>query len=140
MSYKNKLWWNMKGIRQRKYIGGILTTKANLKYTIASWKARGYSILREISAMLKDVPMWNQRTQIELELQKKIPQNTESYYWLTIKRSSWNTVSWNWTNYHLLCDICQKTQVLAHNIKKDTVMNSYTRYIGQWKNPPLKGD
>ena len=60
----------MKESDKEKYLGDYLTTKANSKDTIESRKARGYGILSEISAMLKDVPMGNQRTQIGLELRK----------------------------------------------------------------------
>ena len=60
----------MKESDKEKYLGDFLTSKANSKDTIESRKARGYSILSEISAMLKDLPMGNQRTQIGLELRK----------------------------------------------------------------------
>ena len=51
---------------KERYLGDFLTTKANSKETVESRKSRGYAMLSEISAMLKDVPMGNRRTQIEL--------------------------------------------------------------------------
>ena len=50
-------------------------SKNVIKETVESRKSRGYAILSEISAMLKDVPMGNRRTQIGLELRKSWFQN-----------------------------------------------------------------
>jgi hypothetical protein len=55
---------------KEKYLGDYLTSKANSKDTIIARKAQGYGILGEITALLKDVPLGNRRTQIGLELRK----------------------------------------------------------------------
>jgi hypothetical protein len=60
----------MKESDKEKYLGDFLTSKANSKDTLEARKARGYAILGNISALLKDVPMGNRRTQIGLDLRK----------------------------------------------------------------------
>ena len=60
----------MKESEKEKYLGDFLTTKANSKDTIAAKKARGYGILGEIGAILRDIPFGNWRTQIGLLLRK----------------------------------------------------------------------
>ena len=65
----------MKELDKEKYLGDFLIIKANLKETIESRKSKGYTILSEISAMLKEVPMESRRTQIGLELRKSWFQN-----------------------------------------------------------------
>ena len=65
----------MKESDKEKNLGEYLTTQANSKETIESRKSRGYAILSEISALMKDVPMGNRRTHIGLELWKAWFQN-----------------------------------------------------------------
>ena len=60
----------MKESDKEKYLGDLLTNKANSKDTLESRKTRGYAILGNISALLKDVPMGNRRTQIGIDLRK----------------------------------------------------------------------
>jgi hypothetical protein len=60
----------MKESDKEKYLGDYLTTKANSKDTIAARKTKGYAILSEMSAILKDVPLGNRRTQIGIDLRK----------------------------------------------------------------------
>ena len=60
----------MKESEKEKYLGDLLTNKANSKDTLEARKTRGYAILGNISALLKDVPMGNRRTQIGLDLRK----------------------------------------------------------------------
>ena len=60
----------IKESEKEKYLGDYLTSKANSKDTIIARKAQGYGILGEITALLKDVPLGNRRTQIGLELRK----------------------------------------------------------------------
>ena len=60
----------MKESDKEKYLGDFLTNKANSKDTVESRKARGYAILGNISALLKDVPMGNRRTQIGIALRE----------------------------------------------------------------------
>ena len=52
------------------YLGDFLTSKVNSKNKIEARKARGYGILGEIDAMLRDIPFGNWRTQIGLLLRK----------------------------------------------------------------------
>ena len=73
---------------REKYLGDYLTSKANSKYTLESRKSRGYAILGEISAMLRDVPMGNQRTKIGLELRKSWFQNC-----CLFNSETWNGIS-----------------------------------------------
>ena len=61
---------NMEESEKEKYLGDFLTTKANSKDTVEERKNRGHAILSNISAILKDVPMGNRRTQIGLDLRK----------------------------------------------------------------------
>ena len=61
---------SMKESDKEKYLGDFLTSKANSKDTLESRKARGYAILGNIRALLKDVPMGNRRTQIGIDLRK----------------------------------------------------------------------
>ena len=65
----------MKELDKEKYIGDFLIIMANLKETIESRKSKGYTILSEISAVLKYVPMESRRTQMGLELRKSWFQN-----------------------------------------------------------------
>jgi hypothetical protein len=60
----------MKDSKKEKYLGDYLTTKANSKETIANRKTKGYGILSEMSAILKDIPLGNRRTQIGIDLRK----------------------------------------------------------------------
>ena len=60
----------MKESEKAKYIWDFLTTKANSKDTIAAKEARGYGILGEIGAILRDIPFGKWRTQIGLLLRK----------------------------------------------------------------------
>ena len=62
MCYKNQQQCNNQGIGHSEV--------AISKYTIELPKARGYSILSEISAMLKDLPIGNQSTQLGLKGRK----------------------------------------------------------------------
>ena len=55
---------------KEKYLGYYLSSKANSKDTVEARKSRGYAILGEINALLRDAPMVNRRTQIGLELRK----------------------------------------------------------------------
>ena len=60
----------MKESDKEKYLGDFLTNKANSRDTVESRKSRGYAILGNIRALLKDVPMGNRRTQIGIDLRK----------------------------------------------------------------------
>jgi hypothetical protein len=60
----------MNDSNKEKYSGDYLTTKENSKDTIAARKTKGYAILSEMSAILKDVPLGNRRTQIGIDLRK----------------------------------------------------------------------
>ena len=61
---------HMNESEKEKYLGDFLTIKANSKDTMAAQKARGYGILGEIGAILRDFPFGNWRTQIGLLLRK----------------------------------------------------------------------
>ena len=86
----------MKESNKEKYLGDFLSTRANSKDTIETRKARGYSILSEISAMLKDVPMGNQRTNIGLQLRKAWFHNSclaNSEVWTGINNNDLNDLA-----------------------------------------------
>ena len=61
---------HMKESEKEKYFGDFLTIKAYSKDTIAAQNTRGYGILGEIGAILRDIPFGNCRTQIGLILRK----------------------------------------------------------------------
>ena len=47
----------MKESEKEKYLGDYLTSNANSKECLSARKARGYAILGEMSAILRDVPL-----------------------------------------------------------------------------------
>ena len=53
---------------KEKYLGDFITKDASSKETIKDRKRKGYGILAEISAILKDIPLGNKRTRVGLEL------------------------------------------------------------------------
>ena len=61
----------MKESEKEKYLGDYLTSNANSKESLSARKARGYAILGEMSAILRDVPLGNRRTNIGLELRRE---------------------------------------------------------------------
>ena len=58
----------MKTSEKEKYLGDFITKSANAKETIKDRKRKGYGILAEISAILKDIPLGNKRTRVGLAL------------------------------------------------------------------------
>ena len=66
---------SMKETEKEKYFGDYLTSKANSKDSLKYRKTKGYAILGEISAVLRDVPLGNRRIQIGLELRRAWFQN-----------------------------------------------------------------
>ena len=58
----------MKKSQKEKYLGDFITNSANAKETIKDRKRKGYGILAEITAILKDIPLGNKRTRVGLEL------------------------------------------------------------------------
>ena len=65
----------MKESDKEKYLGDYLTSNANSKESLSARKARDYAILGEMSAILRDVPLGNRRTNIGLELRRAWFQN-----------------------------------------------------------------
>ena len=53
---------------KEKYLGDFITKDASSKATIKDRKRKGYGILAEMSAILKDIPLGNKRTRVGLEL------------------------------------------------------------------------
>ena len=62
MSLKEGNGDSMKETEKEKYLGDYLTSEANSKDSLTNRKTKGYSILGEISAMVKYVPLGNRRT------------------------------------------------------------------------------
>ena len=58
----------MKSSSKEKYLGDFITDAANAKETVKDRKRKGYGILAEITAILKDIPLGNKRTRVGLEL------------------------------------------------------------------------
>ena len=58
----------MKDSVKEKYLGDYVTNAANAKETIKERKKKGYGILAEISAILRDIPLGNKRIRVGLEL------------------------------------------------------------------------
>merc|ERR1719319_1363010 len=58
----------MKTSDKEKYLGDYVTNAANAKETIKERKKKGYGILAEISAILRDIPLGNKRIRVGLEL------------------------------------------------------------------------
>ena len=58
----------MKNSEKEKYLGDFVTNAANSKETIKDRKQKGYGILSEISAILRDIPLGNKRTRVGLAL------------------------------------------------------------------------
>ena len=58
----------MKTSEKEKYLGDFITKGANTKETVKDRKQKGYGILAEITAILKDIPLGNKRTRVGLEL------------------------------------------------------------------------
>ena len=61
---------NMKNSEKDKYLGDFVTKSGNSRETIRDRKTRGNAILTEIRAILKYIPLGNQRNQIGLLLQQ----------------------------------------------------------------------
>ena len=61
---------DMKNSDKEKYLGDFVTSNGNSKETIHSRKIRGNAILTEIRAILKDIPLGNQRNQTGLLLRQ----------------------------------------------------------------------
>ena len=55
---------------KEQYLGDFVTSNGNSKETICDRKTRGNAILAEIRAILKDIPLGNQRTQTGLVLRQ----------------------------------------------------------------------
>ena len=64
----NKL--DIKESEKEKYLGDYLTKHANPKSTIEDRKSKGYAILSELRAILKDIPLGNKRFEIGLTLRE----------------------------------------------------------------------
>ena len=69
-SVKNVHGEDMKISIKEKYLGDFVTSNGNSKETICDRKIRGNAILAEIRAILKDIPLGNQRTQTGLVLRQ----------------------------------------------------------------------
>ena len=88
MSLKEGNGDSMKETEKEKYLGDYLTSKANSKDSLTDRKTKGYSILGEISAVVKYVPLGNRRTQIGLELRRAWFQNMCRF-----NSEGWNGIS-----------------------------------------------
>ena len=69
-SVKNIHGEDMKSSMKEKYLGDFVTSSGKSKERICDRKNRGNAILAEIRAILKDIPLGNQRTQIGLTLRQ----------------------------------------------------------------------
>ena len=61
---------DMKNTVKEKYLGDFVTSSGNSKETICDRNIRGNAIVSEIRAILRDIPLGNQRTQIGLVLRQ----------------------------------------------------------------------
>ena len=61
---------SMKKSEKEKYLGDLITTKANSKATIEDRQIRGNAIYSEMSAILKDIPLGNKRIGMGLALRQ----------------------------------------------------------------------
>ena len=80
----------MKTSDKEKYLGDYITNAANAKETIKDRKKKGYGILAEISAILKDIPLGNKRIRVGLELRRAMFLNGilfNSETWIGFHRS-----------------------------------------------------
>ena len=92
----------MKSSSKEKYLGDFITDAANAKETVKDRKRKGYGILAEITAILKDIPLGNKRTRVGLELRHAMFLNGMLY----------NSETWTGLN---LKDIKQ-LEVIDHKI------------------------
>ena len=58
----------MKNSDKEKYLGDIITTKGTTKATLEDRKRKGYAIVAEIMAILKDIPLGQHMMEIGLHL------------------------------------------------------------------------
>ena len=78
----------MKSSTKEKYLGDIISTKGATKTTLEDRKKKGYAIVAEILAILKDIPLGQHMMEIGLQLRQAMLLNGILY-----NREAWHDIS-----------------------------------------------